>query len=220
MSGNCAASALTGSPLPPRGIGEIVDQDRAGDLHLDRPGECPLRHAVACAGIERKHRVVAGGAGVEQVGGAEVGLVARHRHSVGRAVRAGFEIARGIERQQHRHGAASDPGKDRRRDRVQLHQRGRRTRIPRRHPALAGEREIGRRSPAGCRSRSGAGRAPRAIRRGWPRSKASGTLPRKRRSPGQKANKKLPANARASGQPSLLNASPPGACLRNPVRRA
>ena len=36
----------------------------------------------------------------------------------------------GVERQQHRNRAASDAGEDRRGDRVQLHQRRRRTRIP------------------------------------------------------------------------------------------
>jgi hypothetical protein len=74
MSGNCAASALTGSPLAAERIGEVVDEDRAGDLHFDRLGEGPR---AARAGLQRKHRVVAGRAGVKQVGGAEIGLVAR-----------------------------------------------------------------------------------------------------------------------------------------------
>ena len=95
-------------------IAEVVDQDRAGDLHFDRPGEGPLRHAVAGAGLEREHRVVAGGAGVEQVGGPEVGLIARQRQARRRAVQPGLEKRRGVERQQHRHPAAPDAGEDRR----------------------------------------------------------------------------------------------------------
>ncbi len=126
-SGNCAASAF---------------QDRPGDLHLDRSVKGPLRHAVAGAGLERKHRVVTGRTGVEQVGGPEVGLVSRHREAVRCAARARFEIGCGIERQQHRHRTAPDAGEDRRGHRVQLHQRRRRTGIPGRHPSLAGEGEV------------------------------------------------------------------------------
>ena len=123
--------------LAAEGIGEIVGEDRAGDLHLDRPGEGPLRHAIACTGLEREHRVVTGCARVEQVDGAEIGLIARHRQAVGRAALSRVEIVRGIERQQHRNRAAPDAGEDRRGDRVQLHQRRRRTRIPARRPPLA-----------------------------------------------------------------------------------
>ena len=90
--------------------------------------------SAARARLERELGVVAGRAGVEQVGGAEVGLVARHRRAVGGPVRARFEITCGIERQQHRNRAASDPGKDLRRDGIQLHQRRRRARIRGRHP--------------------------------------------------------------------------------------
>ena len=126
------------------GIDEVVGQDRAGDLHLDRPREGPLRHAFARARRDRKYRVITGATGVKQVGGAEVGLKARYREAVRSAGLAGFEIAGGVERQQHRNGTASDPGKNKRRDRVELHQRRHRARIPARCPPLAGKGEGGR----------------------------------------------------------------------------
>ena len=143
-SGNCAISDLTGSPLPPSGIAEVVDQVRAGDLYFDRLGKGPLRHAVAGAGLERKHRVVAGRPGVEQIGGTEVGLIARQRQARRRAVQPGLEIRCGVERQQHRHPAAPDAGEDRRGHGVELHQRRHGARIAGREPALAGKREGGR----------------------------------------------------------------------------
>ena len=96
-------------------IGKVVGQERAGDLHLDGSGEHPRRQAIAGAGIERKHRVVAGGAGMEQVDPAEVGLIARHRQAVRSAALRRLEIAGGVERQQYGNGAAADAGKDRRR---------------------------------------------------------------------------------------------------------
>jgi len=86
-------------------IGEVVDEDRASDLHFDRPGE---GSRATRAGIQRKHRVVAGWPCVKQICGAEIGLVARQRQL--RAVGLAFEVARGIERQQYRHRTASDPG--------------------------------------------------------------------------------------------------------------
>ena len=78
---------------------------------------------------------------MKQICGAEIGLVARQRQL--RAVGLVFEVARGIERQQHRHRTASDPGEQACVDGVQLHQRGRCARIPCRHAPLAGEREAG-----------------------------------------------------------------------------
>ena len=48
---------------------------------------------------------------MEQVGGPEVGLIARQRQAGG-AVGLAFEIRRGVERQQHRHRTASDPGEE------------------------------------------------------------------------------------------------------------
>ena len=57
-------------------IGEVVDEDRAGDLHFDRLGEGPR---ATRAGLQRKHRVVAGRTGVEQICATEIGLVARQR---------------------------------------------------------------------------------------------------------------------------------------------
>ena len=92
-------------------------------------GKGSLRHAVAGAGLERKHRVVAGRAGVEQVDGTEVGLIARQREAGRRAVQPCVEIGRGVERQQHRHRTAPDAGEDLRGHGVQLHQRRHRTRI-------------------------------------------------------------------------------------------
>ena len=111
------------------GIVDVVDQHRAGDLDFDRPGKGPLRHAVAGAGLQRKHRVVAGGAGVKHIGGPEVGLIMRQREARRRAVQPGVEVRRGVEGQQHRHRTAPDAGEDRRGHRVQLHQRRHRTRI-------------------------------------------------------------------------------------------
>ena len=102
----------------------------------------------ACAGLQRKHRVVAGRTGVKQVCATEIGLVARQRQL--RAVGLVFEVARGIERQQHRHRTASDPGEQACVDGVQLHQRGRRARIPCRHAPLAGERKSGSDRRAGA----------------------------------------------------------------------
>ena len=145
-------------------IGKIVDQDRAGDLHFDRPGESPRRQTRACARLQRKHRVVTGRTGVEQVSGAEIGLVARQR--LQRALGLVFEVIRGIERQQHRHRAASDPGESACVDGVELHQRRRCARIPCRHAALAGEGKSGSDRRRGWRSRCGAGRELPAIRRG------------------------------------------------------
>ena len=78
---------------------------------------------------------------MKQICGAEIGLVARQRKRC--AVGLVFEVARGIERQQHRHRTASDTGKQARIDRVQLHQRGRRAWIRCRHAPLAGERKSG-----------------------------------------------------------------------------
>ena len=115
--------------LAAKGIADVVGQDRAGDLHFDRLGEGPSRHAVAGAGLERKYRVVAGRTGVEQVDGTKVGLIARQRKTGRRAVQPRVEKRRGIERQQHRHRTAPDPGEDLRGRRVELHQRRHRTRI-------------------------------------------------------------------------------------------
>ena len=121
------------------GIGQIVGEQRAGDLHLDRPRECPRRHVFAGAGLERKHGVVTGAAGMKQIDPPEIGLIARHRQAVGHAGLPGFEPGRGIERQQDRNRAAADAVEEGAGQRVQLHQCGRRTRIVGRHPPLAGE---------------------------------------------------------------------------------
>jgi len=47
--------------LAAEGVADVVDQDRAGDLDFDRLRKGSLRHAVAGAGLEREHRVVAAG---------------------------------------------------------------------------------------------------------------------------------------------------------------
>ena len=143
-------------------IVDVVSEDRAGDLHFDRFGKCPLRHAVAGAGLQRKHRVVAGGTGVEQFGGAKVGLITRHRKARRRAALAGGEKARGVERQQHRHRAAADAGKNRRGHRIQLHQRRRRARIGWPDPALPRKRE------RGCDGRLGIDLGSQRIEHGAP----------------------------------------------------
>ena len=61
--------------LAAEGIADVVDQDRAGDLNLDRSGKGSPRHAKASAGLKRKHGVVAGRAGIEHVDGTEVSLI-------------------------------------------------------------------------------------------------------------------------------------------------
>ncbi len=137
-SGYCADNALT-----------VVDQDRAGDLDFDRPGEGSLRHAIAGARLQRKHRVVAGRTGVKQVSRTEIGLIARKREGFRRAAQSRVKKCRGVEGQQHRYRTASDSRKDRRGRRVQLHQRRCCARIERGQPALAGECEDGRDSGPG-----------------------------------------------------------------------
>ncbi|MBA7677504.1 hypothetical protein ES703_85762 [subsurface metagenome] len=42
------------------GIGEVINQQRAGDLHLDRLCEGPARQAVAGAGRQREGGVIPG----------------------------------------------------------------------------------------------------------------------------------------------------------------
>ena len=199
--------------LAAEGIGEVVDEDRAGDLHLDRLGKGPLRHAVAGAGLEREHRVIAGGPGMEQVGGAEVGLIARHRQAVGRAALPRVEIGCGVERQQHRNRAASDAGEDRRGDRVELHQRRRRTRIRARDPPLAGKGEGGgdRRLGVDLGAQLIERRAPfdaHGRDRGGPEffGASEGAA-------GEKQRKAASQTRDEAGQLSYPNASPPGAAL-------
>src|SRR6516225_4740925 len=53
------------------GVGDVIDQERTRDLNLDRFGKDPRRQAVACAGLERKKRVVAGRACVKEIDAAE-----------------------------------------------------------------------------------------------------------------------------------------------------
>ena len=67
---------------------------RACDLDLDRLCKSPLRHAVAGVRIEREHRVIAGGPGIEQIDGTEVGLIARQREAVRCAAQPRAEVAR------------------------------------------------------------------------------------------------------------------------------
>ena len=110
-------------------IVDVISQDRAGDLDLDRPSEGSLRHAVAGARFERKNRVVAGRARVKQVNPPEIGLVVRKRWVGGRAVGLCIEKRRRIERQQHRNRASVDAFEDLRCHRIELHQRRGRARI-------------------------------------------------------------------------------------------
>src|SRR3954468_17825215 len=94
------------------------------------------------ARLEREHGVIAGSARMEQVGGTEIRLIARYRETVRCAAPPRFEIAGGVEWQQHRDRTASDAWKDRRGYRVELHQRRPRARIVARHPALACKGEV------------------------------------------------------------------------------
>ncbi len=104
--------------LATEGILDVIEQDRAGDLDFDRLGESSLRHAVAGAGLQRKHRIVTGGASVKQIDGTEIGLIMRQQKASRRAVRPGVQECRGVEGQQHRHRTAPDAGEDLRGHRV------------------------------------------------------------------------------------------------------
>ena len=125
------------------GIGEVIDQQGAGDLHLDRPRKRPVRQAVAGAGRQREGGIIAARSGLENIHGAEVGLIAREIGRVGRAVLPGLEPGRCVERQQHRNRTAADAVENLRGDGVELHQRRHRARVRRRHPLLDGEAEGG-----------------------------------------------------------------------------
>src|SRR5215212_6262134 len=108
--------------LAAKRIIDVIDQDRAGDLNFDRLGKDSLRNAVAGAGLQRKHRVVTGRARVEQVDRPNVGLIVRQSEAGRRAMQAGLQNSRRVERQQHWDGAAGDPTEYLRSYRVQLHE--------------------------------------------------------------------------------------------------
>ena len=63
-------------------IVDLVNQLRAGDVHLDRPGVDASWHVLAGAGIEREHRVIPRAAGLKERGGAEAGLITGERFVV------------------------------------------------------------------------------------------------------------------------------------------
>ena len=143
-SGKSRRQCLDRFALAAGGIVDVVDQHRAGDLHFDRPGKGPLRHAVAGAGLQRKHRIIAGGPGVKQISRAEVRLIMRQRGVCRGAVQPRIEKSCGVEGQQHRHWTAPDASEDRRSHRVQLQQGRHRTRIRRGQPIAAGQCKRGR----------------------------------------------------------------------------
>ena len=125
---------------------DVIGQQRAGDLHLDRLGEGARRQPFGgvLAGLERELRAVTGGAGIEQIEGAEARLIMADRQAAGHAMGAVSKIASGVEGQQHRHRTAADAGEQRRGDAVQLHDRGQRTRVIGPETALRGKVEARR----------------------------------------------------------------------------
>jgi hypothetical protein len=80
-------------------------------MDLDRPCIDAPRQIVACIERQGEHRIVAGLASLEQVGGAEAELIVL-RGELWRTGEPVAEIGRGVERQQHRDRAVADRRKD------------------------------------------------------------------------------------------------------------
>ena len=107
MPGNSGSSAGTGGAVGGDRRVKLVEQRRAGNLHLDRVGERDVGKLGHVARAHRERRVVAGEARIKELRGVEareIALVAFGR-------RSGSQIAQqraGVERQQHRHRADPD----------------------------------------------------------------------------------------------------------------
>src|SRR5579859_358299 len=104
-------------------IGDVVEQERASDLHFDRLGEGPRWQAASRAGLKREYRVIAGWAGIEEIDGAEIRLKARQRALRIGPIQPRVKKGGGVERQQHWYRTLSDTVENLRGDAAELHQR-------------------------------------------------------------------------------------------------
>src|SRR5438477_3251996 len=48
-------------------IGEVIAQERSGDLNFDRPDKRSWRQALTGTWLEREHRIITGRSGIEEI---------------------------------------------------------------------------------------------------------------------------------------------------------